>query len=219
MRIHRMAMALAGTVVLLVAVGTASANRLSISNQNFRVVWRSLGFYGTGSGFSAECSVTMEGSFHSRTITKTPGALIGFITRMAIAHPCPGGEGEVWALNGSERIEALGLTTFNRLPWHVRYRGFTGSLPNITDLRLEVVDASFIAKQLSLLCLYRSTAASPLVLVANLSGGTIEAMETDINALIPLSNSSIFCPATAWISGVGTVSLLGTTTSINVRLI
>src|SRR5438270_9952949 len=105
------------TVMMALAVSSASAAHLSTGNQNFRTVYTSLNF-AEPSGFfgTISCRVTMEGSFHSATIAKVIGSLIGYVTR-ATAATCTGGG-----------------ATINQpsLPWHVRYGGFTGTLPSIT---------------------------------------------------------------------------------------
>jgi hypothetical protein len=73
---------------------------------------------GGGFGFPSECALTLEGSLHSRTLVKTTGALIGYITRAT--------------LGTCSRGSATILST--SLPWHVRYASFSGTLPNITRL-------------------------------------------------------------------------------------
>src|ERR1700751_1578741 len=98
-----------------IVVGSASANRLSINETRFRITWARLTFNEETAEARDICPVTMEGSFHSGTIRKVVGALIGHITR-AGAGVCTGG----------------GLTILREtLPWHVTYEGFFGTLPRI----------------------------------------------------------------------------------------
>jgi hypothetical protein len=114
----------------------ASARNLSISNQNIRAVWNPVFIIVPMTPVAEHrCTLTLEGSFHSRSIAKVAGALIGFITRAAVAHPC-GGEGEMWVHNGTE--EPLGVRTANSLPWHMTYQGFTGTLPDISEVRIRI---------------------------------------------------------------------------------
>src|SRR6185436_11338861 len=105
---------------LTIAVGTAAAGRLSLNPRTFRATWTGLEFT-SASLFGANtlrCPVTIEGSFHSATIQKRPGALIGHVTRATMfSARCTGGTFTVLQ---------------NTLPWHVTYEGFAGALPRIT---------------------------------------------------------------------------------------
>src|SRR6478672_705066 len=112
----RIALPVAGMVAALalgVAANAASANKLSVSNRSFRAVWLAIEA-GPIDGI-VTCRLTVEGSFHSATMSKVVGALVGHVTRAtAGAGDCTGG-----------------TATVNReaLPWHVRYRGFEEALP------------------------------------------------------------------------------------------
>src|SRR5690242_2745255 len=108
--------ALVAAFVLSSAVGTASARNLSVSQESIRATWTSLEFEGN-IGIPERCQLTLEGSFHSRTVAKSLGALIGVITRGAL-------------------ICTNGRDTVSRLPWHVTYEGFTGELPAIRTIRI-----------------------------------------------------------------------------------
>jgi hypothetical protein len=74
------------------------------------------------------CDLTLEGSFHSRTFPKTPELLIGYLTRVGTA-------------NCTLTTTILTAT----LPWHVRYTGFSGALPDITAIRARIVGVAFSA--------------------------------------------------------------------------
>lgn len=120
---------LAAALLLTMGVSTASAGHLSVDEQNFRVTWTSLEFVEPGFGARILCPVTLEGSFHSRTIEKIIGSLLGYITRATVKNEsCIGGHATV-------------LT--NTLPWHITYEGFGGALPSITSLRLLLVRPAF----------------------------------------------------------------------------
>ncbi|MFL5817225.1 MAG: hypothetical protein ACJ76L_06445 [Conexibacter sp.] len=104
------------TVLLGALVGSASARNFSTSSQLNRATFTRMNFAG---GFGTfECEVVLEGTFHSRTSTKTVGTLLGLITAANVSRCARGG------------------ATINRetLPWHRRYASFTGTLPNITSL-------------------------------------------------------------------------------------
>jgi hypothetical protein len=123
------------TVALAAMVNGASARSLSISNQNIRAVWAPVFIIVPMTPVGEHrCTLTLEGSFHSRTIAKVNGALIGYITWASVGHPC-GGEGEMWVHNGVERPLG-GAAPATSLPWHMTYQGFTGSLPNISEVRI-----------------------------------------------------------------------------------
>src|SRR6185436_13652622 len=74
--------ALTAAALLATAVGTAGARNLSISNSNIRADFRPLVFFNGEARFS--CNVTIEGSFHYRTIVKSRLALVGYITRVTV---------------------------------------------------------------------------------------------------------------------------------------
>jgi len=127
---------LAATLLMAFAVNSASANHLSVSSQNFRLVWTALTFFGEGTGSTENtiiCPVTLEGSFHSSTLAKVIGALIGHVTRATVVGTsCTGG-----------RATILQET----LPWHVTYEGFSGTLPRITAVRLLLRNTASFSKQ------------------------------------------------------------------------
>jgi uncharacterized membrane protein len=126
MKLFKLLLAVAGATVFLGAlVSTASAVRLSSSSQTFRAGYARVDFIG---GFgTTECPLTLEGSFHRRTIAKEGRILIGFLTR-AILGTCTEGAGTI-------------LTA--TLPWHIRYASFSGTLPNITAINTDVAGLSF----------------------------------------------------------------------------
>jgi len=210
-KISRFALAaLITTAALGAMVASSSARNLSISNQNFRITWSSLEFETTSGAGRVLCAVTLEGSFHSRTIVKTVGSLIGYITRAVVNSPesCIGGEATI-------------LTA--TLPWHITYGGFNGSLPTITGVRLNLIGTAFqVHIEGSLTCLAVSTTANPargtVVLGA---GGRVESLISDRTALLPLTGGGGLCGLTRGrlLENPGTVTLLGTTTPITVTLI
>jgi hypothetical protein len=214
MRAQRVVTACIAVMMLAVAVGAASANKLSLSNTRFRITWTSL--TGAGGGFEVECVVTVEGSFHSATIAKVSQALIGQITRANVGQ-C-GGDGRIYALNGSEVL--LGRTVTNTLPWHVKYETFVGTLPRFEKIIVNIVGASFLAEIFGFNCLYRSTAARAWsgAFLVNPESRVIGFIIRELEPL-PLNEGEIFCPTSISPSGLGGVQLLGQVTSIFVRLI
>jgi hypothetical protein len=209
--------ALTAAFLLATSVGTASARNLSVSNQNFRIVWRELTFGGI-----VNCEVTLEGSFHYRTIVKRERTLIGWITRAIVRHPCRTGEG--WADNGSEVILGGRTAVKATLPWHLTYETFLGTLPTITGLRILLRAPSFVIFANNI-CLARyGLAEDNISALARVTGGVIEEV-TPVGGAANATRREIFefsfCPATGALGGTSRpVTLLGSeTTRITVTLI
>lgn len=118
--------ALSSALLLAFAVNSASAARLGSNETAFRITYAPLSFV-PSFGSTARCPVTLAGSFHSRTITKTAGSLIGYINSVTVG-TCEA---------GNARVNA------ETLPWHIRYVGFEGALPNITTITQLLVSSSF----------------------------------------------------------------------------
>jgi hypothetical protein len=140
---------LAATVVLSLAVGSASARRIQTSEQGFLARWTNIVM--GGSGFRISCPLTLEGSFHSRTLSKVCGQLIGYVSKAQIPTglepPCSGGTATI-------------LT--ETLPWHIRYASFAGRLPNITRIRVQLVNTRIqVHPRETATCLTGSTPSHP----------------------------------------------------------
>jgi hypothetical protein len=195
--------ALAATALLAVCVAAASANRLSTSSTTFRVVWTSLE---AGSGAaSVRCPVTIEGSMHATTMAKVAGALVGYVTSGAIgSSSCSGG-----------------TATIDReaLPWHIRYRGFTGTLPNIASVSYGLVGAQVTANVSGMLCTTRTTEANPGIATSSISAGVATGVRLDEHAGIPLRGDLCELSGTYSVAGTGAITVLGSTTPIAISLI
>ncbi len=192
-----LAMALAA-VALGALVGTASANRLSFSSSTLRGTWASTEFAG---GFgTVRCSMTIEGSLHSRSIVKTAGALIGYITRASIG-PCATGSATV-------------LTA--TLPWHIRYSSFSGTLPNISRITANVIGMGLQIREptLGITCLATSTAAEPVIIIIVREAGGI------IVIIVWGGEIETSCGLKGTLGGSSNApTVLGATTRITVTLI
>jgi len=145
-RLNLLTAGLAASLLIAVAASTASANRLSVNEQNFRVTFAPLTFSADDVGLSAACNVTLSGSFHSRTITKTFNSLIGFINR-----------GTVGTCSAGDSATVLAGT----FPWHIQYNGFQGTLPNVIGIRLTLIRVSFQFNVDGTICLAQTTQAEP----------------------------------------------------------
>ncbi len=156
MKLSKLLFAVVGATVLLGAlVATASAGRLSSSTQAISATWTRMDFSG---GFgTVECEVSLAGSLHTRTISKTANTLMGYITE-ANVNRC--------ARGGATVLRAT-------LPWHVTYRAFTGTLPNISAIATNVIGASFQMREptFGVTCLARSSASSPNIGTYNREAG------------------------------------------------
>lgn len=197
---HRSMTAIASVVAALalaLVVGSASANRLSYSEQSFRIIWSRLIFSESGGGFPINCPVTLEGSFHQRTFAKTRDLLAGYITN-AVVNNAGCTEGHATILRAS-------------LPWHVTYQSFTGTLPGITGVRYNLIGAAFqIEPGLGLSCLASSSSRSPAAGTASREmGGNITSLQPDSTLAIPVTGA--LCPESGIFSGSGEVFVLGST--------
>ena len=200
---------LVAAIILAAAVGTASARNLSASNQNIRVTWASLELSNNVNSTTIRCPVTLEGSFHSRTLVKSVGSLTGLITRVAINNAsCT--NGRVTVLTGT-------------LPWHLTYQGFTGTLPNIATIRFSIIGGAFEIETGSNTCLALGTSEEPAGGIATLGAGReVTGLRADETRRIRLRNGTggIFCGlGSGAFSGTGTVTVLGTTTRVSITLI
>lgn len=198
-----LAMVVAATALLL-AAGSAGARILEVSNPSFRWVMRN--FTLRGGGLTIVCPVTMEGSFHSRTIAKTAGLLVGHVTRAEFQSPCEGTN--VRALSGT-------------LPWHLQYDSFTGTLPNIETVYFRIVGMAFSIEIFGQSCLYQSLETRALRIGGRLSPErVVTTVFVDERFLLPRFSGSISCPSEITISGSGTMTLLGSSTqTITISLI
>lgn len=157
MRTIKLSFAAASAVVVLFAlVGVASANQLSVSSQTARITWARAEL--AGSWGTAHCRFTIEGSLHTTTTTKTAGALIGYVTSASVG-PCESGSATV-------------LTA--TLPWHVQYGSYTGLLPTISSLIVNIIGSQWsIREPFGLTCLFTSTAAAPNTATFNLTSASV----------------------------------------------
>ena len=109
------------------------------------------------------------------------------------------------------------------LPWHIRYAGFTGTLPNITGELLAIIGLSIqFAPTESLACLLRSEVNRPVRVIKNVgAGGVITGLTADRTFGIPLTGEFGFCSfgGEGAFEGTGVVTAGANTTRITVRLI
>jgi hypothetical protein len=206
------AAALVVALMLSAAGGTASARSLSVNKEDIRAAWNSFEIeIGIG---KIRCQVTMEGSFHRRTIPKVVGTLIGVMTRAVFkTETC---------------VNAR--TTVGGLPWHLTYEGFAGNLPNITSILILLSEYLLTFGRVfstATECSY-GTASDRLIYTAAVSSGTmtniIPAAGNRSN-LLERRNEELFfrCPSTIeFVNGSATegqITLLSSTNRVSVTLI
>jgi hypothetical protein len=206
MKLFKLLFAAAGATVLLgTLVATASAGRLSISNQSIRSTWRSVSFSGLFG--ETRCRVTLEGSLHARTMIKSIGTLMGYITSAIVETTCQSGSATILR---------------ETLPWHVKYSGFREVLPLFESLIVHVIGASWrIREPGGAICLARTTATKPGIGTYHRDPTTGVLTEAGMEGRIPTGAECFGFEGTLEASGEhsGTVSLLGNLNSIVVSLI
>jgi hypothetical protein len=195
-------LAVAATLALALGVlsSAATATRLALDSSTLRLVWFELRFEGSGGFFGASCQVTLEGSLHSRTISKVGSSLIGFVTRAAINEAaCTGGRARVLAAT---------------LPWHLRYASFGGTLPDISRFTVTPVGISLLVEAFGFAsCLY--TASPPLTFSREVGGKLVTASFGGTG----IESNSIGCPRLLLAGFTSEVTVLGGTRLITMTLV
>jgi hypothetical protein len=203
-------------IALAAAVNTATARRIEVSEQHFLVLFRELTFEAAGN--QLVCSVNIEGSFHSRTISKVSGQLIGYITEAIVnGHPCI--RNNLWLLNGIENPQNAGAV--QTLPWHILYLNFRGELPRITEIELKLIGVALRFEILGILCLYKTTPTKWMEGQIRVEAGRVTHLVVNEERRIPLleSQSGAFCPAEFIMRGEGQVGTQTGWREIFVRLV
>jgi len=181
--------------VMLAAVGAASANKLSFSERAFRLTWpveEPLVIRKPSESFGIDdlfhCPVTLEGSFHSGTMRKVVGSLVGQVFRAAVG---------TCAYENSW-FEPAGLLA-ETLPWHVTYSAFAGTLPRISLLTWQMSGFSFwgVEHSFRIRCLWRATEANPWTIRATreTTGGALTSVALEAT-VPPLAGEGMFCNET-----------------------
>jgi hypothetical protein len=193
-----------GVALALSAMATAaSANRLRFSSTSFRMSAPELRF---GGGLETRCPFTLEGTFHGASFAKVEQTLLGYVTRARI--------------NEAACQEGTASVLQERLPWHVTYENFEGTLPNITHVGVQIHGAALSVTKAGMMCLFLSSQARPWLLIfTREGGGNITEGTLAPTPRLPRASGSIFCPAEAEVGAMGPVTVLGNTTAISITLI
>jgi len=207
----RLALGLVAAATMMAAFATsASARNFSTTSQTLRATWSAIVFTDPF-GNTISCPVTLEGSFHARTMAKSPAALIGYVIR-ARTSACSVGTAVLLSVEDGQT---------STLPWHIRYDSFSGTLPAIATVRWHLVGFSYrIVKELEL-CLYASTTARPALLdVTREAGGALTTGRFFGTEAIPLVSGNIgVCEQSGLLGGAGAVTLQGSSTRVTLTLI
>jgi len=192
----KLLLAVLGAAVLLGAfVSSASARNLSLSSQTSTILWRSWEF--SGGWGTQECDVKLSGSFHTRAISKSVGSLIGYVTE------------------GSVLRCSIGSMTINQasLPWHRRYSGYAGTLPNVTGIAETFTGVEFTFREsiFGFTCTVRRETSSTIGTYGVGAGGTIT--RADVSGTSPCGSF------TGSLSGTETNVTNGSSARITVTLI
>jgi len=201
--------ALAATALLAAIATTSAAREFETSETRIRTVFRPLRLI-SSSGDTVSCTVTLEGSFHYRTIRKVERSLIGYITRAIVETPTCVSE-------RTRGITAAALT--ETLPWHITYLDFTGTLPNVT-FRITLNRAGFNLINVPIIgrCRFTST-------TNGIVGGPLGRFITEGSATITaergvrIRSETFGCPEGEFESAPTPVTIQGGTTPVTVRLI
>jgi len=155
MRTLRMLVAVLGATAFLGAlVSTATARNVSVTETRSTATFARVQMRG-GFGTSS-CNLTLTQVLHSRTMSKVLESLAGLITE-AFTGGCEAGSATILR---------------ETLPWHVRYAGFVGQLPNFEAIITHVIGVAFrIREPFGIECLFTSSASSPIVGTYNREAG------------------------------------------------
>lgn len=198
----------AGAAVALLAC-TASAARLSTSEQGFEVEWQNF-FPQTelliaAGGNSIVCEITFLGTLN-RTIAKTVGVAMGRFTHATMGR-CS--EGTMIALEAT-------------MPWEILYREFSGTLPSYTSIGVSIPRFSlrFRNRAGTLECLISVSAMNPVIARFTTGfGGTIDQFRMEERTRIPLSGSAGCALLTGVYQGAALAINLASTRSLTISLI
>ncbi len=178
---------------LLSAAG--SANRLSVNEQRFDMIWTGLNIRAGGANIT--CPVTLQGRLTEATFIKRNTENIGSMTGSRITTAsCMGG-----------------TYAFEGLPWRIQYNGFTGTLPNISTIDYRLVEAVVRINEING-CQYKTleTAGLQLILTGEASHVITQVRPNRGNRIAGLGGCSLF--TMEWEENSGSLSKLERATEV-----
>jgi hypothetical protein len=190
---RRAASTLTAGFALLLATSVASAEVIRVEPTRIRAVWSPMTFT-TGTS-TVRCPVTLEGSFQSATFVVREGLQVGNVTRASAAEAsCTGG-----------RVRLLAET----LPWRFQYESVTGTLPEISGMRLKVPGFAARSEVSGLNCQYQASESRPLKATLEIRAQYVEVtgLRLDESAAIPLVNREGSCALGGDVRAGGTAAV------------
>lgn len=158
MKLCKVLIAVASTMIVLgTLAGFGSARQLSFSETRLTATFARASFSG---GFgTVRCNLTLASSLHSRTIPKILESLIGYITEASVG-ACEAGSATILR---------------ETLPWHQRYTGFEGTLPNFRGFGTKIIGAGFRIQEpeFTFECLVTTTTSNPITQTRNFIAGAL----------------------------------------------
>lgn len=177
--------ALAGvlaTVALVAVFGSGSATASRSLERTTEANVRGLALAITiESTVNITCEMTLAFSLH-RLISKVEGALAGHVQTASVGR-CSGGTARV--LNAS-------------LPWHIRYRAFTGTLPSPTTILVRIFGTAMLGEALGVSCLYTGTLNG---IATGVNPGEFLSLRIEEGETLFYVSGGIFCTSTAAVRG------------------
>ena len=127
------------------AVPSAAGARTGVSVEPTGTTFTMATTTETGLGSDIDCTMTLAKTLHSR-ISKVLGALIGTTSITINTDRCTGGN--MGLLVGGRRV------TGAQGPYHLTYRSFSGTLPNITAITRRLNDITlWVSQEVFIQCL------------------------------------------------------------------
>ena len=156
--VRAMLVGLVSALVLAGLVATASAAWLSSSELALIAGWERMDIAG---GFgTVECTLVLENVLHRSIFTKTVNSLIGYVQYANISS-CRRGSATVLR---------------ETLPWHIRYRSFTGILPRLTSLSLLVTGIAFRIREPIFGFIYLTGPGQSMYETMNIGSGVVSSV-------------------------------------------
>ena len=203
---------LAATALLALAASGASARSFSFSEKNFELIWNpaltsktQLTFGDNSGSIVIECNVTLLGRYSVNTVAKRTEVNQGTINH---------GETE-GCRNGTLTIRT------ETMPWNLRYRSFTGTLPAITTITTGMIGATFrVRERNGATCISQTTTAEPGVGIIEERLTNLETIRADETRTIRLGGEFLCNFATpGHFAGRGLIRNLPRTANITITLI
>jgi len=197
--------ALVSASAIVAFAAGASARTLRVDEQRFDLKWtETVPLRMIVGANTISCPITLRGRFESALINKT-------VTRI----------GEINTVI-QEEARCAGLVIFRAsatLPWEVMYEAFTGTLPNITSMRVQLLRASFTRPATG--CNYVSEAGKPFKATfnRNTANGELREITPDSTAGINGTGAAGCEFTTATFGTAGTPSRQASTNKILMTLI